>query len=577
MNDPKRNPVYRSARTALWLAQLGRKIVLLSAAPLLAGVVIAVTPLSASAQYDERDSQLRQEFVDSLIRSLIDSERDRSESFESISQYDRPALPQTTTTTREMLQARRLLDGFSQETIRLTVVLNRDLNRVPELRAQFSDALKVRARSAVLSQRGAKTLDHRLIQADVESLDRDWRGLSYQLGLIRDLSSDVTESVRIINQHDRQLTNLLGIRPQLDRRELIRQTTALTVGLQNLLDDVEIDLARSPQRNQLLIDGRKAQNQARHVADTIANDFDSDYETIIAEYRKFQRYWELLATRLGPIENRYMNRHVRRIGTVDNTVNQLLWLPHQTDHRQLLHLTKVLMGDVDEFFIRAPLKLLIGLPESEIALSTADQFYGVCANFSALVSDGDSQEDLVEAYRYIEEAWEEFTRVYISMSSQKAQLVLKDVEQGIFAIRDSLQVHSGFDRHKVVKLIATIEHLADHLHLDMRQWLDRHGPTFATQADREANNFVTATRQFHGNLGNGTKQRTLRRQGAELFENWQRLHGYIARCTSEEKEHLQQTSAQLTPLLVELRTMLVPYAAHERLLDLASSAEPLRR
>jgi hypothetical protein len=519
---------------------------------LLGSLFVGGLPGRTDAQ--SRDKENRRQFIDDLLQTLIDTELERRESRRSEQNTPRIAARIIDAPTQEMKRVRKILLIVSQDADLLTSQLNDDLNRVPGIRPYLGDMLKLRARTVVVAQKSMTTNDHHGITEDFRGLDRKWRMLSFQLSQLRNLDRETRQSIQRLNDSWKTLNGVFQIDPQLDRKELLRKTTALTADIRNLLEDIEVELQRSDGRNELLLEGRKIQQQARHVSNTIADR--DDYDTISGEYKRFQKMWLPFAARLRPIENRYVDRSVRRVQQVDNSVHELLWLPQRLDRQQLLYLTDALKKEVDGFFVRASLKLLMELPDSELVLPTASEFYGVCENFIDGVSRGEDYASIVQDYQYIEEAWKSFSDVFRPLKSQSAQKVLNEVEQDIAALRESLQIQYGFDRKAALELAASLENLADHLEYDTKNWLKQRNLSYQDKALKATAVFAEAAHEFHKSIVNDADEQVLRRKVDQLSESWSHAHSYIIKCDTDERSHLLGISAKITPALVDFRTTL---------------------
>jgi len=429
------------------------------------------------------------ENIDDLLKSLIESElqrRDRERDNSPLGTNNllspnsiNPASPtrtRLTAPTREMQQAQRVLADVSRDADQLAILLNDDMRRVPGVRPYLDDVLRLRARVAILAERSRRFNDHRDIIPDLQELDRDWRLLSYRLAQLRGLDNRTIAQIQRLNGYAKELGRSFEISPQLDRQELLRKTAALSADLHNLIDDIEIEVPRSQQKIDWLLRGRRIEQQARQVANTVTDT--GDYQRVIAEYREFQRVWYPFATDLRPLNNRYIERSVRRVNEVDSSIHELLWLPQRLDREKLLYLSSVLKRDVDDFFVRAPLKLMIDLPNSDSVLVIADEFYGVCENFTDVVERGEDTQQMIEAYHYIEDSWRSFSGVFRELKSQAAQQVLAEIGNNIVAMGTALQVHGGgydggYDQRNAVEIAASLDNLARHLENDIGEWLSR--------------------------------------------------------------------------------------------------------
>ena len=388
---------------------------------LMSSVLLAVAtagPLrDARAQSSARNQ--RGDIVEKLLRSLIETELNKRDTLRTAKRTTPGTVrPGTQPTTPQLEKARLILDEVSREANNLTNTLNDEQRRNPSIRPYMSGVLKARARAAVLAQRSFRIADHQELMEDLKSLDRDWRVLSFRLLRIRNLSTAARGSITRINEQEKRLRDTFNVPPQLSRRELFEQTASLSSEFSRLLDDIEVELNRSAERTSLLLHGRKVQQQAHHVLNLVAER--DSYDEIVSEYRRFQSLWYPFAARLRPLDNRYLERGVRRISHIDSKVHELLFLPQKLDRQRLMHLTGVLRKDVDSFFDRAPLKLLIDLPNSEQALPTADEFYGLCENFIDCVERGEDYDNLIGCFDYIEETWRSFDQLFRPLKSDSA-------------------------------------------------------------------------------------------------------------------------------------------------------------
>ncbi|MCA9118252.1 MAG: hypothetical protein KDA79_24440, partial [Planctomycetaceae bacterium] len=519
--------------------------------------IVSVPMKSAEAQTRPID---RRDMVDDLLKSLIETETDRRE-------YRRSTFPEPRATpaarvidapTEQMLSMRRALDGVSRDADRLATLLDAQRDRAPEVRVFLGDVLKLRARVSVLAQRARTLNDHRLLQEDLKALDREWRILAYRLTRIRGLSRETTDQIERLNQYAKAIGQVYEMDPQIDHGALLRQTATLTSDLQNLQQDMEVELESSPDRSELLLMARRAQQQADLVTGFVLDR--QPYSTVVSEYQKFQRLWYPLSTRLRTNSSTYLERSVRRIRHADEEIHELLWIPRKMDSEQLVHLTNLLKSDVDEFFSRAPLKLLIGLPRANEALPTADQFYGVCEHFIDSVNRNESMDSLVDAYRYIDSAWITFHDVFRPLQSPAAQRVLAEIEHSVNSLRDSMQVtDTSFDRRQLLERAAALENLAEHMDLDTRMWLSRDPVSFRNECLQESAAFQRTAADFHRVASDrNTTVAQLQLASDRLYENWRRLYRYVSRCNTDDRAHLARLASQITPTLVEIRTQLVP-------------------
>ncbi len=496
---------------------------------------------------------------DDLLRSLIESEMERRELRGTT---PRGSLPVPSSVrdqpTREMLQARQLLTNISQDANNLAADLNDEMRVNPAVRALMTDVLKLRARVAIIAQRAQQQNDHLLLTEDLRNLDRDWRTVAMRLAQIRDLDRRVQNSIDHINDHAKELAAILNIAPQLNSRELMRYTSTIVTDLGNLLEDIDIELARSNERNQLIAAGRRVRQEAYLLSNAV--DDNRPYNFILDEYKQLQGLWAPFAASLRPFQNRVLDRHVRRIAEAMSNVQELLWLPSKIDRQQVLYLTDSLKRDVDEFFARTPLKLLIDLPDTRLVLPTAHEFYGVCSHFTDSVNNDQDEQEVVDAFRYIESAHRDFSNVFRNVNSQAALQVLRQIDQDVLALRDAMRIQApgtGSGR-RAADIAALIDNLGAQLEVDTKRWLDKDRVSFRQQALQEVGSFATQARRLNESINYSNNPIQQQRDVSLLFESWKRVYGYISKCDTQDRPRLQNLSVQITPALVELQTLIAP-------------------
>jgi hypothetical protein len=448
------------------------------------------------------------------------------------------------------------LSALSDESSRLVSALYNDAARQPELRSVLSDAMKINAAASVLVQRAMQWGDPRLLVADSQNFDRDWRVLSYRLGQSQDLSPDARQSLEKLNQYDRALCQGLGIQPQLNYLELFRLASELSANLSYLLEDMGTELERSDIRQQLLLEAGRVEQQARLLADAVSRQ--APYDAIVAQFREFKNAWTPLATHLRPLENRYLERDSRRIWQVHRELRELLWLPQTFDPQQLTNLALVLKSNADTLFEAVTLNQLVDLPGARTVLPTAGEFYGTCEYFLDCVQRGQQPADLTRAYRDIEDSWGELSRALHAVPSPKVQQSLAEIERSLAVLRDAIGLRAPWDPQRAMQLAASLENLAGTLESGMKSRLM--GPSgylgsFRVEYLAAAGRLTQSARGFREGLVQGLKEDDLRRRAATLAAAWQQLSAYTAKLAQREKDFLAAYSVQITPALVEIQTM----------------------
>lgn len=492
-------------------------------------------------------------------RELLDEYSDSLQDRNRYGNRRRPTAPGNPAggVTAEMKTLRPLLRSFSENASQLTYSMNDQISRFPGLRSLYSDALTVSAEAIGLDRRAGQSGDHHALLDDFEQLDADWRELAYKLQSVRGLPAETRDSIANLNSLDQQIRNALNTQPQINRQELALEAAGLARGLQNLQEEITSELGRSQQTQQLQIQAGKARQQILTVV-SLSRDSQLDSTVLAREFKQFEAIWQPLAAALRAQDNTYLERDIRRVSQSATKMHELLLLPQMVDASQLTFLTASLKKDIDEFFARTPLKLVMHLPKAGRALATADQFYGVCEHFVDSVNRNEDEDHLIEAFTYIEDANRSFADVYGAINSDRAVAVLIRIEQSVEAIRSALHIQRGdFDRGAAIELAASITVLTEQLDQATKKWLSIDPQAFSVACRKETTILAEQSAAIHNDLVRGVPVSQLQREIDETYEHWRTAYKYLIQCQSaDDRAILGRLSGRLTPGLVELRTMI---------------------
>jgi hypothetical protein len=504
-----------------------------------------------------RDHQeRRRDFVEGLLRTLIDSQIDRVLPPEpgeppSLAPKTKPRPP-----TPQLAAARTELAQFTSESGRLVHALHNEALRLPQVRPLIGDALRVNAAAAALVDKCSYAGNLPAIEEDFRSLDSQWRLLSHRLERTYGLNEACSQHLRRLNALDHSLCRRFGVPPQTDRAELIRVMASLTSELETLLEDIGVELSGSRERAPLLVEGRKVAQQAGLVSAALSQG--TAYDGVVEEYKRFRRLWYPFAGRLRPLGNRYLERTVRRVWQYDAAAHELLWLERTIDPQQLLHLTSTLQKSMDELFDSVTLNQLIELRRVDELLPIASELYGLCEYFVICVEDGEEPDTLAGAYRDMEEAWPGFQEQFRPIQSESVQQTLEEIEASVAALREALGLRPPIDYDKMAELASSLENLAEHLERDFQTYL-RSPPyrgSFRLETARQARTFRETAHRLHENAARGADLERLRADSAALGEAWSKVHEATSKLRPPEKKHFQRMSGLVAPTLVELQALI---------------------
>jgi hypothetical protein len=460
-----------------------------------------------------------------------------------------------TAPTSQMRAVRPLIREFADEASQLGYLLNDEVRRIPSIRSLLTSALNISGMAVSLDKHAQRFNDHQLLQDEFQLLDAQWRELAYRLEGVRGIRKEITQSVATLNDIDEQIRDAIGIRPQVNRRELYQKSNDLAQDLRNLMDDVQTEIVGAEGR-QLLTQLGRARQQVVALA-SLFEDQTADMDLIVNEYKQFQTVWYPQRAKLQEYDNRYLERSLRRITTTDGEIHQLLLLPTKVDNSQLLYLTSALRKDIDEFFDRMSLRLLMHLPRADRVAGVASEFYGVCEHFIDEVNRDVDYDELVDSFRYIESAEKSFSATFSDLDSDDALAALRQISQTINALRSAMRVgDDGFDRQHAIELAASVESYTEQLEWVAKRWLTRDRPPFANACLAAITQMQEDLTSLHENLIDGGSPSQYRREVETVYNTWRQVYGYLVQCKTEDRQNLGRLSSKITPALVELRTLL---------------------
>ena len=221
--------------------------------------------------------------------------------------------------------------------------------------------------------------------------------------------------------------------------------------------------------------------------------------------------------------------------------------------QEIAHLTEALKRDVDEFYRRATLRLLISLPPANY-IATSDEFYGTVENLIDTVNHNESTNNLITSFSYIEQSWKDFSAMFHTVESPAALQLLDKVNNSINALRVSLRIEQPSESIDLAKLVVSLETQSTQLSVIAEQWLATESPSFRQSTQNSIRDFSNTAHELHRIiLMQPAATALVRSKSSELFESWFQVHENISRCETREKYQLQETAVRITQMLMDLR------------------------
>ena len=499
------------------------------------------TQRRAPIQIARRDSDDLSKFLlESESRSVGDSIFYRTESAADLQRLNMPTV-------------RTLLNKFAADVNRLYQQVRTESRYTPRLRSMEPDAVKLRARATMLAQDAQTERDLTRVASGVREIDTDWRQFSHNLKHVPQVPNSILQLVATLDRTSNQIEKAFEIEPQFDRRELLTQVMAMRADFDNLIDDIELEMGTAPEARELVRRVRSIRTQAAYSADLIAEQ--GEYSRVVEAYKRAETDWKPVAVRLASVHNRYIDRSVRRIVHSGNVIKQLLWLENDADITELINTANTMRGNVDEFFKRTPLLLMVKFENPQAALQAANSFYDACDIYTEQVQGGADVETLMEVFRDLQATGNDFLRTFRPLPSKQGQLVLSDISRDLGSLQEMAQSHyggDGFDLIAATESSAEMETLADHIDWDLRQWLRNSNDPNSRQALALSKQFKTRTSQLSEAIAQRRPRQQIRTMTEAVYKDWNRLSQILRRAPQEDQQHMASISRKLSASLLSL-------------------------
>ena len=450
-----------------------------------------------------------------------------------------------------------LLNESVAESDRLYRALQQDYQRYPEIRPFLSDLISMRARASRAAQDMTAAIPLEQLLPQFQQMGSDWRLLSHQMSQSRQLGRTSLDSIDRIDRLVRELEKVFQMEPQLNRRELLTEFARLDSALRNLVQELEMDPTPGDKIFQLTLDARKLNQQAYRIQQMVLDQ--ATYTAIVAEYNRLETMLAAVVPNVRLLNNRFLERSMREITLADSRLHDLLWLEQQTSRDELRQIANALMRDVDEFYNRVPLKLLLSFKDVASILQTADDFYVTVQNFRDCVDRNENEQSILQCYRYVEEQGLVFTRAFQPLKSSAGKVVLREIEDGVLALRNELNLSgtvTTVDTRALTPTAASLELYAEHLELDVKQWLSRERPAFSSAALQAAAKFKQRAAGIHRMLQARPSTNQLKTEISDLSEEFRLIYQYLGQCRTADREHMRNLALDIGQAINTLRAPL---------------------
>ena len=511
-----------------------------------------LVPIVHAQSNDDRRTR-RRDFVDGILRTLVESQMQGHGPAPAA--HLPPARPGTQ--NAQLVEVTRSLEGFSQASAGLIVALRHEERYSSAIRPLLGDAIRIKAGCDVILQKTRYTRDEKQLTSDVQTLDRQWRVLSHRLAQLSNLGATTVAHVKRLDQYDQHLCQLLKVAPQFDRGELLELTAALRTNLANLLDDVAWDVPESGTRDALLAEGRKLQVQVDQVLDALVNG--TRVDDVAAPYKTVYNQWRPFAAKLRSFESDSLARNLVRIDQINRGMHELLWIEQPMDRSAVAYFAASVERRFDRLCDDVPINVLLSMPRPQDATAAVVEFDKLCHSFAQTAAGNAAHGDLLWDFRLLEVQWQDAAKQFAAVDSAAIASHLARIDDGLGAIRESLNIRPVLDRNMAVELADSLDETAAALDRNLRSYLarnTRYSSQVKSQIAARSRAFHDATHRLHESLSGGGSEGQLRQRSLEAAEAWKQLAAQFGHLTEQNRASLSRAQEQIVQQLVKLQLML---------------------
>lgn len=516
----------------------------MSGRSLLVGALLVGLTVSTQAQ-DGRD------FVDSLLRSLIDSQINRDQPSNN---KIRPTIPPQQPNDPNLVRVQPLIDSLGRETTQLVYALRAEERTTPQVRTFLAEAIQLQA-SASLLQRQLQTASRfDDLRNSFQQFDQQWRVLAHRIQSTPDIGRSCLRSVDAVGAIEKQLVTAFGIEPQLDRQELLRLSSSFTNSFGRLLQDVRYDLIRHPNRVQLINEGQQLYtkiNQAMSLIDR------APYDNLINAYQVCQQDWRQYSAKLRSTRSDRIQRDIVEIEEIGRAIAEQLWMEVPTDTGYILQLAQTVERDTDQIMQRMSLAQLIEMQNPLPMIESAREFHNVAHRFAETAARTSSLDVLSWDFRALEVQWNDFQRHIYQVQSPEVQQLARDLARGIDVLQRSLRLQPTYDRRELTQVAARLDDLSAYLQQLGEQYVERgnYRPPVRNQFKRELDHFHDEAHDLHDQLLQVDSDQAIARTAREVIEEWIHVKESVQQLNQIDQQRLYQAMAQIEPLMVKLQVV----------------------
>ena len=499
----------------------------------------------------------RRAFVEDLLRGLIDSQTPNNRSVPTNNRgtrvpngqrVERPVIE----VSPEMRSVRANLDSMATQYDTLIDQLQTNEFRSPYFRPLMADALQVRAEVANLSRKAELYPRIQTLVPDYQQIDRDYRMLTHRLRQTNQLTKPATQCLDRIAKIDTKLCGLFGIEPQIDRRELLRLTTALRSDFQHMLQDIYYESNRRPELVPVLNDGKRLYANINQATGLISS---APYPTIVDSFKGCHQQWRNFNRQLYPFADERVLRDLQQIESHGAQIRDQLYLETELDREYLAFLASAINDGTTNVLDLVTVNHLLKYKDPNQMLLNARELCEMGQTLKSNIVAGQSMDDLAWDYRLFDVQWGTLHDQLTSLNDTRINQRLPDIAYTVSTLRQNFGEGPAMSIEQMTQMTARLDQLTYQLERDIDQLMAAGGYSggVARGIRKDSHRLHESVHNLQANLAAGQSVPQVSGQVRQVYRAWDKTKARIAKLNERDRRNLSLFRSQIEPSMVKLK------------------------
>jgi hypothetical protein len=521
--------------------------------------LLAAVAFSANA--DGQDRQKRREFIQDLLKGLIESEIGRGNQPNVLPGQPprRPNNPNvgrpvaTVEVSKDMLRARQSLAQWNTAAAELVSELRHHEQESPQLRPILADAMRFQASVGGLARRSQISPTLAPLTSDFAALDRDWRLISNRIKSTRGIPADCAGFVNTINDLDSQLSGLFKIEPTVDRMELGRLATTMTNDFDHLLRGVYYSVRGQRGSDQLIREGQQLQAKIGQAASLVNR---GSYESMVNAFRSTVGDWRGFSQKVMALRDERLRYSIQHIEDTGRQIQEQLFLPVELDRGYLVSTTQSLAAEADQVFRSISLADMLNHNSPQAVMRKCRAFTKACGDLGEKLSSGRNEKQLEWSFRSVSKSWETLHDELHELKLPAVDRQIENMTLSVNSVGNALNANVALNHDELVHLFSELDAVCRQAAFDAHQYINeqRYSVAFHDQMCGGFDELQRTAYDLHRQSINPAfkvKPNSL----APMFNQWNQLRPLMAQCKGADKRRFADLRQQIEPMMVKLQIL----------------------